>query len=210
MQFMEVLVQEWNVVCAMRHICSIVLINENDRNLKEKPQPAEFAGRIVNLRHRSVIVRITTNETGQNTDTGQRKAAKQNFVTLQFRRQPLFRLTFPFVRIVTLPYVEIPLQGLTKPSKSHNFSTRNLVFFERTCKNPPRPKNMAYEPTADQMAKCWKCSNFDVSMKVSRPNGFVLLVSISTITLLAVRDINPICFRACITIKIQSPERETV
>lgn len=43
MQFVEVFVQERNVVSAMRHVGGVVLINENDRNLQEEPKPTEFA-----------------------------------------------------------------------------------------------------------------------------------------------------------------------
>lgn len=103
--------------------------------------------------------------------------------------------------VITLSYVEVPL--CTEIMHVDNFDGN--FFIELTCRNPPRPKKIAYDPTADQIAKYVKCSNLDVSMNVSR-NGLVLFVSSSTITLLVdVREMNPICLRACITIRIQSP-----
>lgn len=111
--FVKAFVQIRYVVHAMRPIRSIVLIHEHKRCLNDEPKPPVFAGRIVNFLMDAIVERVASDQPWYHTGKEQRQTAQHYFVSFQFGSEELFRLTFPFVRSITLSHVKVPLMNMS-------------------------------------------------------------------------------------------------
>lgn len=97
------------VLSFVQKFCIQYHINKNDGPLQCKPPPSVFGKCVIN-RAVSTVRNITCEKSRCRCIQKQCERTKHNFMSFQVGAQKLFRLALPFLRLVSLPHVVVPLE----------------------------------------------------------------------------------------------------